>query len=452
MNELVNRVESSILSRDLLRDGQSVLVAVSGGLDSMVLLTVLARLAPLHRWKLHVVHFNHRLRGRSSDTDERLVLKAARELNLPVSSAGGDVRTFAERQKISIEMAARELRHQFFAETAKSLKIRTVALAHHADDQLELLFLRLQRGSGGEGLGGMKWKSVSPVDPKIALVRPLLGERREVLEAFAHDERMRFREDKTNKSTDYLRNRIRQELIPILKQLEPPIFETALRSMEIAGAEAEFVRESAKAWRRSPDVPFDQLHVALQRRVIHDQLRDSGWPVDFDLIERLRRFPGEMISAAAGLVLYHDGQGAIKARKPGMKEFRSDSLTADLESAGNCAFGGLQLEWNIIAESGGTVPKRVGGTEWFDADAVGRRIVLRHWQPGDRFHPIGMAHQVKLQDWFVNQKVPLAERRTKVLAVAENGEIFWVEGMRISDRFKLKSESVRKLKWSWKSA
>ncbi len=159
--------------RKLLRRGQAILVAVSGGLDSMVLLHVLHELSLKNGWRLTIAHLNHQLRGRHSDADERLVWQSAKELRLPIRIGCADVRRFARGHNLSVEMAARKLRHDFLARVATQRKISTVALAHHADDQLELFFLRLFRGSGGEGLAGMKWRNHSPANRKIELVRPL---------------------------------------------------------------------------------------------------------------------------------------------------------------------------------------------------------------------------------------------------------------------------------------
>ena len=169
MTDLLQRVEENISRRQLLKRGQKILVAVSGGLDSMALLYILDLLAKKNRWKISVAHFNHQLRGRASEADEKLVRQTAAALKLPVVVERADVKRFAAQSKLSIEMAARKLRHEFFARVAKQQMISVVALAHHADDQVELFFLRLLRGAGGEGLGGMKWLARSPVDAGVVL-------------------------------------------------------------------------------------------------------------------------------------------------------------------------------------------------------------------------------------------------------------------------------------------
>ena len=166
MTDLLQRVERNIQNRQLFKRGGKILVAVSGGLDSMVLLHTLYKITSRYKWKIAVAHFNHQLRGRASDADEQLVRKTAVVLELPFIAGRADVRRFARTSKLSLEMAARELRHEFLARVARERKISAIALAHHADDQVELFFLRLLRGAGGEGLAGMKWHSPSPVDKK----------------------------------------------------------------------------------------------------------------------------------------------------------------------------------------------------------------------------------------------------------------------------------------------
>src|SRR5262245_31021571 len=184
----------------------------------MVLLDVLRELAPRARWTLAVAHLNHRLRGRSSDADGRLVRKKAKELNLRCFVEAADVRKLAVDDGISIEMAARRLRHEFLARVAREQGIQTIALAHHADDQVELFFLRLLRGTGSEGLGAMKWSNPSPEDSTVKLVRPLLGCSKMDLRRLASERKIPFREDASNTAQDIMRNRIRHDLLPLLQK------------------------------------------------------------------------------------------------------------------------------------------------------------------------------------------------------------------------------------------
>ena len=483
VNEFLQRAETEIQKHHLLSRGQKIVVAVSGGADSLVLLHVLHSLAKKNRWQISVAHFNHQLRGRASAADENLVGRTARKLSLPFYAGGTDVKEFAAQEKISVEMAARKLRHEFLAKTARENKISAIAMAHHADDQVELFFLRLLRGAGGEGLAGMKWRSPSPADSKITLVRPLLGFSKAEILAFARAGKIRFRDDTTNFSTDFLRNRIRNGLLPLLrKHYQPGLAKTVLRLMEITGAEAEFVGEVARSWERRhlagtvrrktgihagrmpalPEAGFDQLPVAVQRKVLQQQLTGAGVVSDFELVERLRAAPGKLASVSSHLSVARDALGKIqlvKLNEQAEAKFQSSELKLKLSGRAGCAeFGGRKFCWQTRRQNGLGLPvkKLTGGTpvslkpmEFFDADKIGGEIVLRHWRAGDRFQPIGMKSAVKLQDLFVNAKISAARRRQLVLATTARGGIFWVEGLRIGEKFKLTPVTQWRLRWNW---
>jgi tRNA(Ile)-lysidine synthase len=481
-----------------------VLVAVSGGVDSMVLLHLLHDLAGTHRWRLTVAHFNHRLRGRSSAADENLVRRVTDELNLPIKVGHAEVRSYARASGLSLEMAAREQRHMFLARAAVDGGIRKVALAHHADDQLELFFLRLFRGSGGQGLAGMKWRGPSPSNPRIELVRPLLEQPKSALEEYGRRAGIRFRHDASNACLDIQRNRIRHELLPLLrKKYQPALDKVIFRVMDILGAEAKFAGQMASNWLRrhkpgrarvdkSPTglralspatsfigVPFEQLPVAVQRRCLQIQLVEMGLSTDYEVIERLRQLPGTPVCpayagqnpaklarqkllsptgrAAASQIeprvttVFRDSSGRLHRQHAAEAGFRPGAVEADLTwKRGAVVFEGGRLQWRICASHLLTKGNRSLEEEVFDADQVGSRVVLRHWQPGDRFQPIGLFKAVKLQDFFTNQKVPRLRRRELVLGVTAAGEIFWVEGMRISERFKLTQSTTRGLHWRWR--
>ncbi len=435
----------------------------------MVLLCVLHLLAPKYRWRISVAHFNHRLRGRASDADERLVRKTAAGLQLPIIVGSADVKAFAAKSKLSLEMAARKLRHEFLARAARKRKIKAIALAHHADDQVELFFLRLLRGAGGEGLAGMKWRSPSPADKTISLVRPLLGGSKGELAEFARENKIRFRDDATNLTSDFLRNRIRNELLPLLrKNYQPGLDKAVLRLMEIVGAETEFAGEAAQAWLAidradlpvNPDarqrVPtkmvFAKLPVAIQRRVLQSQLAQAGVALDFSLIESLRQSADCFVSAGPKISVARDALGKVVLRGEAVHKFNESKHAVKLGRAGEAEFGGRQFCWRVQTwKRTGRMPVPLKQMEYFDADKIGGGIVLRHWRAGDRFQPIGLKSAKKLQDLFTNAKISAARRRESVVAATENGDIFWVEGLRIADGFKLTRDTKRCLVWRWRS-
>ncbi len=417
----------------------------------MVLLQVLATLASRHGWELTVAHFNHRLRGRSSDADEKFVRAAAGKLGLPFTSDSADVKGLAKAEGLSIEMAARRCRHAFFARVAKEREIKQIALAHHAEDQVELFFLRLLRGAGTQGLSGMKLEAAAPWDEEVRLIRPLLDCAREQIVSFAQEAGIRHREDASNRSSEVLRNRVRHELLPLLRhRFQPALNKVLLRQMEILSADAELLHTEAERWRRDRRERFDALPVAIQRRILQGELEELKVTPEFDLIESLRTSPAKAINVSHQRWLSHDGKGRLCERAAKRETMAEGQLELMLDARGGEGnFDGLSWQWQRVRARSAALPRFVRGCEWFDADRVGTQIVLRHWRAGDRFQPIGMANSQKLQDIFTNLKVPRRERLRRVVATTHDGVIWWVEGLRIGELFKLRSETKVRLKWSW---
>jgi tRNA(Ile)-lysidine synthase len=310
----------------------------------------------------------------------------------------------------------------------------------------------------------MKWQSPSPANRAISLIRPLLDFPKAELLAFARENKIPFRDDATNFSSDFLRNRIRNELLPLLrKNYQPGLDKAVLRLMEIVGAEAEFAGEAARKWLKigRADLPvsqdarqrvptkmnFDKLPIAIQRRVLQSQLTDAGVAPDFDLIESLRQSADCFVSVGPNVSVSRDKSGNIKSRTEPKLGFSANELVVNLlNGKGEAIFDGVKLCWQIGLR--GRSPHR-DQEEVFDANKVGGEIILRHWRPGDRFQPIGMKSAAKLQDLFVNAKIPAACRRGLVLATTAAGEIFWVEGLRIGENFKLTPATKACRAWRW---
>ena len=305
----------------------------------------------------------------------------------------------------------------------------------------------------------MKWRSPSPADKSTTLIRPLLQCAKADLLAQARAHKIGYRDDATNFSPDLLRNRIRNELVPLLqKKYQPAINKTVLRLMEITGAEAEFAAEAAREFGAKPAraaaAAFDQLPLAVQRKVLQQQLSAAGLTSDFDLVEKLRAAPGRKISVLSGLTVERDVAGRVGCHADAAVDFNTAEISVNLDSrAGQVTFAGRRLRWSLAPMKRFALPKKSKGGqttihETFDAQKIGPKIILRHWRPGDRFQPIGLKSAVKLQDLFVNAKIPAARRRVLIVASTASGEIFWVEGLRIGENFKLTSGTRQKLGWS----
>lgn len=459
--DLADSVEKVLRRERILPNGEAVLVAVSGGLDSMVLLDVLHGLAGRRGWDLTAAHFNHGLRGEESDADERLAREVAERLGLDFVSARADVGLEAKAKGISLEMAGRELRHRFFARIAGEREIGWAALGHHADDQLELFFLRALRGAGSEGLGGMRICGRSAYAERLWLVRPFLERRKADLRAYAKERGLVFREDATNRSGDVLRNRIRHELLPCLAGLDlPSVEKNVLRSMRILADEHQFVEAQSREWLRGKG-RFSELATAVQREVLRLELLRLGVAPSFSWIELLRHSEvGQAVEVCGGRRLRRDERGKLTDALEESVLFLDAELMVELAGGAAVFFGGLELRFTVQAVRDGRdflkekaksgSGKAFFGVEFFDAGLLEPRIRLRHWRSGDCFWPIGMAGKVKLQDWFVNEKVPMRERRLRVVAESGKDGLFWVEGMRIGERFKVGSGTKRIVRLEWR--
>ncbi len=476
MKDLLAEFEASVLRDRVFRRGEKILVAVSGGVDSMVLLHLLSRLAPANGWKLGVAHLNHGLRGRSSDADEALVRRAARQLGWQVFVERIPKGELKQVPKLSLEMAARQRRHKFWAGAAREFGTRKIALAHHADDQVELLFLRLLRGSGAQGLSGMRPLSPLPGHRNLTLARPMLDLEKRDLESYAAQQRVRFRKDATNNAFEIPRNRIRHELLPLLKRHYQPALGTVItRVMKLLGGDAEVIQGLAEDWSENRGqrgqepgrvASFDALPIAVRRRVLHDQLLARKVVPDFALVESLVSHSNRVICAKCTESIQgsqrswgvsRDGSGQVHLSPVGTDVPAQAALSLDLNArSGRVVYGGVEIRWKILKRNRKAMPLRRRRSqetvEFFDADQVGSSLVLRHWLPGDRYQPIGLAGTRKLQDCFTDLKMARELRQKALVAESIHGDIFWVERLRIGERFKITDRTARVLVWRWRTA
>jgi tRNA(Ile)-lysidine synthase len=296
----------------------------------------------------------------------------------------------------------------------------------------------------------MHWKSPAWKNRDLFLVRPLLSFHRHELAAHSKAHHISFREDSSNLDTGPLRNRIRQKLLPLLAaEFGPKALEQPLRSMILTRDVADFIRAEAVTWVRDPSHrAFADLHPALQRECIRHQLIAAQIKPEGELIERLWSHPGTLWNIAAKVRVRLNRDGLLEKFVDGV--FSKSKVEVILTSGhGEICFEGLALNW--AAEShDGTLPRSGAGTEWLDFEKVGQRVILRHWKPGDRFQPFGMNTPSKLGHLFINAKIPAPERKGLTVATTAAGEIFWIERLRIGDRFKLDKTTSSRLQWCWR--
>jgi tRNA(Ile)-lysidine synthase len=416
-------IRKAIERHGLIPEGARVIAAISGGADSVALLHAFHALGI----PVSVAHLNHRLRGADSDADEAFVRLLADELGFPFFSTGTDVKQLAATSGLSIEMAARRARHDFFA----TFDDATIALAHHADDQVETFLLRLARGAGPEGLGGMPFiQSLQG----LRIIRPMLELHRSEVVQWLDENGWAWREDASNQDEQYLRNRVRHAILPLLeRELNPNIRQAILRTMDILREESEYVDAASSrvtAGRSDSDATRLEaastlaLPLALQRRIVRKWLFDNGADeAGYDAVEQII----SQMDNGAGTTIFelNDRQRVVVEygqprfeQKDGPRQDPAWKLTIE---AGT---GWRKDQCEVL----GLLPAEAS----FDADRVDNApIEVRSYQPGDRMQPLGGEGSRKLQDIFTDRKIP-REQRNRVPVVVCRGEIIWLPGYRIA--------------------
>jgi len=443
-----------VRSQKLFAPGETVVVAVSGGADSVCLLDVLTRLDG-ENLRLVVAHLNHGLRGEDSDEDERFVARLAGRYGLPFASRRVDVAALAAQEGLSLEDAGRRARYRFLTETAKAQGAAGIAVAHHRDDQAETVLIRLLRGAGGSGLSAMSALSTGAAG---LLKRPLLPVCRAEIERYLTQRGLGYRNDDSNADTAILRNRIRHELIPQLRTYNPKITERLAATAEIlAGDEALLQRLTDAAYLRLAGSEHNAqllslepllrepraLRLRLYRRAVSlckGDLERIALP-HLEAIDRLARAerPNARLNLPDGLLV---------------KRRYSELLFRNREPA-------PAGRWQLEVPGEGDYPLPAGGRLRValvprpDAlDARSRSIaylspvtapfpwLVRNFARGDRFRPLGMSGEQKVKELFINRKVP-AGLRCRLPLVVSGGRILWVAGVMMAEDARVKDVEAR---------
>lgn len=462
-NKLERHVAASAGSRRLLGEGDHVLVAVSGGPDSVALLSVLASLAPAKRLTLSALHLNYGLRGEESDEDERFVSRLCAELDVPLICERVDLSASSGIRKAgSLQARARDVRYAALQRAAAALGASKIALGHTADDQAETLLMRMLRGSGAAGLAGIK-----PLRDAV-YVRPLLDVSRAEILAYLDEKGLSYRTDSSNAKPVYLRNRIRQELLPLLKRFNPAVVGALTRQADILRDEdacldqwtTDWIGRHVKATEdRSLSVPRGallELPIALQRRVLRRVLqRAAGVPhppsfgaADSVLHKVVRGRSGSSLSVRGARVI-RDYQcirlfPATHAGQPQADRAPDPAVCVPVSVPSSVLWLPTGETIRLRFAGPGDEPMPAGRrVARFDADSVTLRLTVRSWQAGDLFCPLGMGgRRKKLQDYFSDSKLPRARRAGVPLLVAPEG-ILWVAGYRTDHRFRVRPSTTR---------
>ena len=449
----------------LIAEGDKLVLALSGGIDSMVLADLLLKA----KVEFIAAHCNFHLRGYESDGDDWFVRKFAENRGIQCFVKHFETEKYAAKYGISIEMAARELRYTWFEQLRQQLGYDKIAVAHHADDQAETFFINLLRGAGLNGLKGMKPQNG-------VIIRPLLWASREQIRKYAVENHIVWREDHTNVESVYLRNRIRNQLLPVFDELQPKARQGLYKSLEHLSAENELYRALLKEKlaqiveregdvQRFPysafldcfvprndakrmletEVPEPAVPEAHRRvegpvysfQLLFEWLRDYGFNTDqcHFIYEAIGTGIGNQYNSPTHrLVIGRDDLQLSEIKAVEDEEIQIGVGEETINSPIHLCFSKLEKTANFVIDKSSEVAQ-------LDFEKLKFPLTLRHWRHGDRFHPLGLKGSKLLSDFFVDQKFTECQKQNVWLLVSADGDILWVVGYRIDDRFKVAKDT-----------
>jgi len=456
---LENKVKKYIKENGLIREGDKVLVALSGGPDSVCLLNILYNLKDDLKISLGVAHINHMLRGEDADKDEKYVKRVCEKIGIPCYIKRVDVNAYSSENKMSSEMAGRKVRYDFFEEILKKYKYNKIATAHNANDQAETIIFRLIRGSGLEGLGGIK----NFRDEKI--IRPILCLSRFEVEQYINEKKIEPRIDKSNFEKTYNRNKIRLDILPYIKEnFNKDIIQTLNRTAVLLQKDNEFLeKESLKLYKKScieedeyfiiKKDTFTNDDVVVSRVLRNALIRYSKQSYDFemkhiyDIIELARKGTGRELDLPKNIFVENIyGDIYIKSRLQ-KHILYNDKIKLNKFSINNkkILFHDFEIKFSIINNYENSKLKENKFIKYFEFDKIESEIILRAREKGDKIIPLGMIGCKKVKDIFIDMKIP-KDLRDSIPILCFDDKIAWIIGIRTSEEYKLSSNSKNILK------
>ncbi len=465
----VERLQQAVLeyvrTHELLKAGDRVGVAVSGGADSVALLRLLLELRKEIGIVLLVVHFNHKLRGSESDQDERFVAELARRHKLELHRQSGEVAAHAAEKHLSLETAAREMRYQYFRQLLLESRLNRIATGHTLDDQAETVLLKIVRGAGGRGLAGIypqlsvtssqltALSSQEAPSPETFIIRPLLGTKRRDLEAYLLALGQNWREDKSNRDLRHMRNRVRHGILPRLERyLNPAVREAFAETAEIARSEEEYwEKEVARVLPRVWDAKdaggvlslsvLADLPLALQRRLVRAASESLGMRLDFHHVEEVLALGSNHVGPAKCTVL-PDGWVVLRNKGELCFEMQSDTprkvdYEYRLPVPGSVDVQETESRFEVVLVSG-KAAEGYNPEDLLDRALLAAELTVRNWRPGDRFWPAHTKGAKKIKELLQERQVAGTERKLWPVMVSGT-DVIWVRGFSAPARLRPRS-------------
>jgi tRNA(Ile)-lysidine synthase len=471
LKNLLQKVEKTIISRHMFCVGDSVLIGVSGGPDSMALLHLLILLAPKWQLNLGIAHLNHSLRGSESDSDADFVADMASQLGIPFHMETADILGFRSSQRLSLEDAARRVRYDFFHRISCQFGYNKIAIGHHKEDNAELMLMFLFRGSGMKGFSG-----ISPVR-EDNIVRPLINVNKNELLSFLNGNGIPYRLDRTNEDTTLSRNWIRHEMIPYLQNnYNPAIVESLNRYADIIRSENDWMDEIIQSLYPKSVIQMDEhqiilsvpalmtLHRAARRRIIRsaiERIHGNLLRITFSHIEAIdaladgKRQPAHLalpdgirIQLSKNQLIFHQSEDTFR----GIRNVREDNQPFSYiirHPVGPTCIDipeiGRSIIFSQISIDTCDMNQPSSDMALMDLDTLSFPLILRNAHPSDRFKPLGMNGTQKIKKFFIDHKIDSKSRQQSPLLLSRD-KIVWIAGHRISNDVKISASTKMVLK------
>jgi len=424
-----------IQQKNLFSLNDTILIAVSGGVDSVVLCDLFSK----SKIKFAIAHCNFTLRNKESDEDAEFVETLSEKYNVPFHFISFPTSTIAKQKKESIQVAARNLRYEWFEKIRKEFKYDYIATAHHQNDSIETFFINLLRGSGIKGLTGISNKNGK-------IIRPLLFAAKEEILNYAKKNKLKFREDSSNASDKYVRNKIRLKLIPLLKEINPQAEQTISNTIQHLN-EVEHIYNTTietqrkKLVKEKANACYISIPALLKINPINCYLFEFLKPFDFNSAQTAEII--EQLKAESGKQFYSSTHRLIKDRtqliiEPIHKEETKKEFIVTKKSK-QIITDDIQLRFSIKEKMSISPSSKIG---CIDFNKLLFPLTVRKWEKGDAFYPLGMKGKKKLSDFFTDKKLSISDKEN-VWLLTSNNEIVWIIGHRIDDRFKITDKTSK---------
>ncbi len=444
------KVVKFILKKKLIDNGDSILVALSGGADSVFLLEFLLKYKRRFNMEIAAFHLNHNLRGKEANIDEQFCKNLTAQKRIPFFSSSKNVKLFAKRKRMSIEEAGRELRYGELLKIAKSHNYTKIATAHNADDNAETVLLNLIKGTGIKGLSGIP-------ERREKIIRPILVlSKKEILD-YLHNKKIKYRTDSSNIENEYQRNYLRNEIIPLIKNKLNPQFDSAVfRTSEIIRGYTSLIDEQIKIAVKNTVtykqqkliinlIQLEETDVRLYgdvlrktvRKYFNEELESKNIS---ELLKLIKAQTGREINFPNGIVAVKERDSIIIYLK---KREVKNIIQIEIKIGEEKQFEGKSVSISTINRNKLSFYNTIN-KEYISADKNKSSFILRRWKDGDRFYPLGMKNSKKLSDFLAEQKIRSSEKKEQ-LVLTNSGIIVWVVGIRIDERYKISAETKKVL-------